>query len=185
MAFGSNYKVDENYGAQFKEGRAQAKIQSVEFKISSTWKDMAEITIEVLGQGALRYWLVDDQTSAEAMTRTNRALTRFFDCFKIARGNFNIAAWIGKIGTIEIGKGEPNEYGIQYYEIKKFIVERPQTQSAQNFGTNYTAPQPQPQQKKQAAQQKRNPQARQQNYTVSQAALDYGSDDDELDDIPF
>lgn len=184
MAFGSQYRVDENYGAQFKEGQAQAKIQSVEFKVSSTGKDMAEVTLEILEQGTLRYWLVDDQTSEEAWTRTNRALTRFFDCFKIGRGNFNTSAWVGKIGTVEIEKGEPNENGFQYYEIKKFIVEKPQEIAAQNFGTHYTAPQAQPQQKKQAAQPKRNTQARQQNYTVSQAAQDYGSDD-ELDNIPF
>ncbi|MEL3900719.1 MAG: hypothetical protein P1P67_09425 [Treponema phagedenis] len=185
MAFGSQYMVDENYGAQFKEGQAQAKIQSVEFKVSSTGKDMAEVTLEILEQGTLRYWLVDDQTSEEAWTRTNRALTRFFDCFKIGRGNFNTSEWVGKIGTVEIAKGEPNENGFQYYEIKKFIVERPQKIAAQNFGTHYTAPQAQPQQKKQAAQPKRDPQARQQNYTVSQAAQDYGSNDDELDNIPF
>lgn len=189
MAFGSQYRVDENYGAQFKEGQAQARIQSVEFKVSSTGKDMAEVTLEILEQGTLRYWLVDDQTSEEAWTRTNRALTRFFDCFKIGRGNFNTRAWVGKIGTVEIEKGEPNENGFQYYEIKKFIVEKSQNQSAQNFGTHYTAPQ----QKKRPAQPKRDTQTRQQNYTVSQAAqdysnddeLDYGSDDDELDNIPF
>ena len=180
MAFGSQYRVDENYGAQFKEGQAQAKIQSVEFKVSSTGKDMAVVTLEILEQGVLRYWLVDDQTSEEAWTRTNRTLTRFFDCFKIGRGNFNTSAWVGKTGTVEIGKGEPNENGFQYYEIKKFIVEKPQ-----NFGTHYTAPQAQPQQNKRPAQPKRNTQTRQQNYTVSQAAQDYDSDDDELDNIPF
>ena len=136
MAFGSQYKVDENYGSQFKEGQAQAKIQNVELKVSSTGKDMAVVTLEILEQGTLRHWLVDDRTSEEAVIRTNRNFTRFFDCFKIDRGNFNTSAWIGKIGTVEIGKGKSNEKGVQYYEIKKFIAER-----SQNFGTHYTAPQ--------------------------------------------
>ena len=52
-------------------------------------------------------------------------------------------------------------------------------------GSSNGTQQQQPQSKKRPAQPKRNTQARQQNYTVSQAAQDYGSDDDELDNIPF
>lgn len=69
----------------------------------------------------------------------------------------------------------------------KIVVNATQVQllfssNGQQGSSNGT--QQQPQQKKQAAQPKQNTQTRQQNYTVSQAAQDYGGDD-ELDNIPF
>jgi hypothetical protein len=51
----------------------------------------------------------------------NRNLTRFFDCFRIARNDFDYMNWIGKTGKVYIGKTEGNAK--QYHEIKYLIVE--------------------------------------------------------------
>jgi hypothetical protein len=50
----------------------------------------------------------------------NKNMTRFFDCFKIPRNNFEYADWTGKTGKAYIGK---TESGKQYHEIKYLIVE--------------------------------------------------------------
>lgn len=153
MAFGSNYQVDDRYsGANFQPGEWECRIKSCEEKISQTGKDMLVFEFEIPGQGTLKYWLVDDRSSQEAWERTNQNITRFFDCFKIQRGNFNRNSWIGVKGIISIDKSAPNAEGKQYFEVKRLIVQKyqnlqqsPQKQNGyeNNYGRqnkNYKSP---------------------------------------------
>jgi hypothetical protein len=47
----------------------------------------------------------------------NKFITRFFDCFKIKRGEFNKDIWIGKTGLCHLRKGD------KYMELERMIVE--------------------------------------------------------------
>lgn len=127
-----DYQVDENYGSGFKEGEFYGVIKEVVQKQSFKGNDMLVVTVEIEGQGSLRYFLVDDVSSEEAYIRRNQNLTRFFDCFKIRRGNFDTRQWIGARGLVRIAKGEPNENGRQYFEIKSLLVEQRQNNQQGN-----------------------------------------------------
>jgi hypothetical protein len=50
----------------------------------------------------------------------NKNMTKFFDCFKIDRNDFEYMNWIDKTGKAYIGKTEGVK---QYHEIKYLIVE--------------------------------------------------------------
>lgn len=144
--FGQYYQEDDDYSASYKTGEAKARITKVEIGYTKSGdKLMATIFLDIAEQGPMRYWLVDDRTSEEASERTNKNMTRFFDCFRIRRGDFNTQGWSGKVGIVFIDKGEPNpETGKQYYEIKRLVV--PEKQAG--YGNNYQQPAPQvPQQK--------------------------------------
>ena len=176
--FGDYYQEDENYGVQFKEGEADAIIKDVEIGISRSGKDMATLTIEIVGQGTLKTWLVDDSSSEDAIERTNRTLTRFFDCFHIQRGNFRPNSWIGKRGTVEIKRAKPNQDGKQFYEIGKFVIDHSgqSTNSRQPVQRWQTQP---------ARPQQTRPQAHQQYQPPQYSQYEHGPDDAELDNIPF
>jgi hypothetical protein len=50
----------------------------------------------------------------------NKNMTKFFDCFKIARNDFEYMNWLDKTGKAYIGMTEGAK---QYHEIKYLIVE--------------------------------------------------------------
>ena len=52
----------------------------------------------------------------------NANATKFFDCFKIPRGNFEYNRWNGRTGMGHIVKGVPNQNGKQYMEIAYLLV---------------------------------------------------------------
>ncbi|EFW38783.1 hypothetical protein [Treponema phagedenis] len=128
MKFGSRYQVDENWSNNnFQPGEWECIITKATETLSRTGKAMVEMGFSIAGQGELRYWLVDDQSSQEAWERTNKNITRFFDCFNIPRGNFNVQSWLGAKGRIYIDKSEPNNDGKQFFEVQRLIAEKPQT----------------------------------------------------------
>lgn len=143
MAFGSNYQVDDRYsGSNFKRGEWECRIKSCEEKVSQAGNEMLVIDFEIPNQGILKYYLVDDKSTQEAWERTNQNITRFFDCFKIQRGNFNINSWVGAGGIILIDKGAPNAEGKQYFEVKRLIVQKSQNlqqspQQQNGYENNY------------------------------------------------
>jgi len=55
----------------------------------------------------------------------NANMTKFFDCFKIPRGNFEFQRWRGRPGKAHIGKGKPNAEGKSYFEVNYLIVDKP------------------------------------------------------------
>ncbi len=177
MSFGSFYQEADYNTTAFKEGRFDCILISAELKMSSTKKEMVEMEFSIPNQGKLKYWLVDDQSSQEAHDRTNANMTRFFDCFKIRRGNFNINQWVGKKGIIEIAKGSPNADGKVFFEIKKLIVNNQQNAYQKNqapYGNTQQLYQQQQTQSNSAYQPRNNPP--QNNGYVPQ---------DDMDNIPF
>lgn len=125
MQFGEVYKVNEDYDFSIKPGEYIVLIKKVELKESKTGKPMAALTLSINSNFKIMFFLVDDRSDIEAYNRTNATFTRFFDCFKIARGNFKIDTWLNKEGKVLLDYGKPTSDGNKYLEVKKLIVQTP------------------------------------------------------------
>lgn len=123
MQFGEEYKVNEDYDFSIKPGEYIVLIKKVELKESKSGKPMAVLTLSINGNFKIMFFLVDDRSDIEAYNRTNATLTRFFDCFKIARGNFKTETWLNKKGKVFLDYGKPTSDGNKYLEVKKLIVQ--------------------------------------------------------------
>lgn len=123
MQFGEEYKVNEDYDFSIKPGEYIVLIKKVELKESKSGKPMAVLTLSINGNFKIMFFLVDDRSDIEAYNRTNATLTRFFDCFKIARGNFKTETWLNKKGKVLLDYGKPTSDGNKYLEVKKLIVQ--------------------------------------------------------------
>lgn len=122
MTFGQNYKIDEGYFVEVKPGEYMAKIASITERQSKSGKPMLELKLRLENGGLVSYYLVDDQSDAEACIRTNQRITKFFDCFRIKRGNFNIKQWQGAKGRVKLDYGRPSNDGSVYIEVKNLIL---------------------------------------------------------------
>lgn len=123
MQFGEKYKVNEDYDFSIKPGEYIVLIKKVELKESKSGKPMAALTLSINSNFKIMFFLVDDRSDIEAYNRTNATLTRFFDCFKIARGNFKTDTWLNKKGKVLLDYGKPTSDGNKYLEVKKLIVQ--------------------------------------------------------------
>jgi hypothetical protein len=160
--FANGYQ-QEDYNADMTEGERRVKIKEVVQAVAqSSGNHMLKITM--VAEGArfdFHYNLVKNEYF-------NANATKFFDCFKIPRGNFEYDRWVGRSGRAYIAKGKPRDNGKSYWEIQYLIVPESPRQSAPAPAAR---PAPQP-----ARQPVRQP--------VKQAAP--ASDmDDFTDDIPF
>lgn len=134
MEFGKGYKVDDNYFVEVKPGEYDCKIVKLILKKTKTGNPMVEIKLALMSGGLVTYYLVDDRSNAEKAQYSNQRITKFFDCFKIKRGNFNIAQWRGAKGRVKLDYGKPNEEGKVYIEVKNLLLA--ENKSIQNSGTH-------------------------------------------------
>lgn len=126
--FSEGYAPDENYnGPVLEEGDHPIKIINVHGGLSKKGTPM--LTIEIQAKGCnivFKHYIVKNEYF-------NANMTKFFDCFKIPRGNFEYSRWLGRVGKGHFGKGLPNAEGKAYMELQYLIVE-----------AKGTAPGPQP-----------------------------------------
>lgn len=122
MTFGKYYKIDEGYFVEVKPGEYMAKIESVTERQSKSGKPMLELKLRLENGGLVSYFLVDDQSNAEACIRTNQRITKFFDCFRIKRGNFNIKQWQGAKGRVKLDYSKPMQDGSVFIEVKNLLI---------------------------------------------------------------
>ncbi len=155
MTFGQNYKIDEGYFVEVKPGEYMAKIASITERQSKSGKPMLELKLRLENGGLVSYFLVDDQSDAEACIRTNQRITKFFDCFRIKRGNFNIRQWQGAKGRVKLDYGRPSNDGSVYIEVKNLILP---SKDAITQGTGQHMQNMQGMQNRQGMQQKTAPQ---------------------------
>ena len=114
----SNSYQPENYDQDnHVEGDYKLKIKSVETKIAkSSGNPMIAITLTAQGFSFdFTYNLVKNE-------HFNANATKFFDCFKIPRGNFEYPRWVGRMGDGHIAKGKVKDNGKSYWEIQYLIV---------------------------------------------------------------
>lgn len=125
--FSSGYQPEDysQGGAKIEEGDYRLKIESVTPGYAQN-SGNAMLTIELgIAEASfkLKHFLVKNEYF-------NANTTKFFDCFKIPRGNFEYNRWIGRVGLGHLVKGKPKDNGKQYMELAYLIV--PQTPGAQS-----------------------------------------------------
>jgi len=82
------------------EGEHQVCIKNIEWKTTSTGKDMYVIKCEALNyRGSLFFYLVFDPSNTKM---TNQFLGRIYDSFDIEEGNLNHNYWVGRWGAAEV-----------------------------------------------------------------------------------
>lgn len=126
IEFGKGYKPNNDYDFELKAGEHLAMITHVKLGVSKKGNPTAYITLMINKKVKMFFYLPDDRSTMEACIESNARLTRFFDCFGIARGNFNINTWIGKNGWVVVDLGKPKEDGKCYFEVKKLVVKKKQ-----------------------------------------------------------
>ncbi len=91
MAFIDSYKPEGNVKFEVSDGEHRVIIASAETKVSKkTHIQMICVTLRVENANSLyQYFICEGEYF-------NRSMTRFFDAFKITRGNFNFLQWQGK-----------------------------------------------------------------------------------------
>ena len=122
MTFGQNYKIDEGYFVEVKPGEYTASIASITERQTRNGKPMLEIKLRLENGGLISYYLVDDQSDDEASMRSNQRITKFFDCFRIKRGNFNTKQWQGARGRVKLDYGKPSNDGSVFIEVKNLLL---------------------------------------------------------------
>ena len=122
--FSSGYFPEDYNQGRIEEGDYKVKITDVNQKTSqSSGNPMLEIELSIAeATFKFKHYLVKNEYF-------NENATKFFDCFKIPRGNFDYPRWVGKIGKAHIGKGKPNQEGKQFMEVRYLIVDNPANQT--------------------------------------------------------
>lgn len=115
MAFGSNYyPVYREEIKQLESGDYTARITGAEIKEFPSKDEYVEVTVEIEGYkdykpnkillseapvlGATK--ANGNTVTKEDVDKANGKITRFFQCFGIKDGNFNILQWKGKSGIV-------------------------------------------------------------------------------------
>ena len=125
IEFGKGYKPNDDYNFELKVGEHPAMITHVKLGVSKKGNPTAYITLMINKKVKMFFYLPDDRSTMEACIESNARLTRFFDCFKITRGNFKIDTWLNKKGKVFLDYGKPTSDGNKYLEVKKLIVQTP------------------------------------------------------------
>ena len=119
-----------NYNAEgyqlIPPGTYRVRIEDAEEKESKTGKQMVKMTLKVSGYNT-KIWnyVVLDDTSPEAIARTDNSLGRIWDSFNIPEGNLNLQDWKGKVGAVEI-KNELDNKQVMRASVRWFIRRKEQ-----------------------------------------------------------
>ena len=92
MGWMNKYQPEEYFKVfDVPDGDHVVKIVKVEYQVSKTGKNMHVLTYDVYDSNGVPF--IDRIVEGEFY---NVNMTRFFDAFKIQRGNFNFNSWLGK-----------------------------------------------------------------------------------------
>lgn len=147
--FGSNYQPVES-SPVLEDGFYTAKIIKVEMKQNSVGNYLTvEITVKDHQGCNPRIAFMNDYPSTPYGSLTledsqriwNQNMTKFFDNFKINRGDFNFNGWVGKIGEVTIRQQKNSNYKevVLWHEEPKKKAE-PQTAPSQTPSFSQSAP---------------------------------------------
>jgi hypothetical protein len=109
---------EEDYNVHIEPGEHQLKIVKAEEKLFNSGNE--GVKIELINKDKVKffYHIIKNDYF-------NQNLTRFYDCFKIRRGETNLTQWIGRFGWAYINSGKPNDEGKTFMEIKYLVVKQP------------------------------------------------------------
>lgn len=146
MAFGENYQVI-NTPPQIDDGEYTAKIEKAELCAWPSGDDYCRVTVSIMGHpGELpntitlnsaprigQFKANGQAVEQKDIDRVNRALTRFFECFGIQPGNFNLPTWKGHTGTVKIApRYDKNESDHKSRSYKDIFPQAPRKSAAQS-----------------------------------------------------
>ena len=84
------------------EGAHRVRIENAQEKVSRSGRNMIELTLDVSGYSSkLWSYIVLDDSSEDAVKRTNRTLGAVFNSFNIEQqedSDIDLSSWIGKTG---------------------------------------------------------------------------------------
>ena len=116
MAFGQNYNEADYNNDNLQEGDYLSQIVGVEDTKSRNGNYMRVVDLKIREANfTFKHYLVENEYFDSNMTR-------FFDCFRIQRGNFDDHAWLKRTGTIHVAKGKPRENGKSYWEVQYLVT---------------------------------------------------------------
>jgi hypothetical protein len=136
MSFGSNYyPVYREESKQLESGDYTARITGAVIKEFPSKDEYVEVTVEIDGYKGCKPDKIllseapvlgatkanGNTVTKEDVDKANGKITRFFQCFGIKDGNFNILQWKGKTGTVhcdwQYDKNEPDQKSKKYKQL--------------------------------------------------------------------
>ena len=120
---------DDAY-ALIPEGKYRVRIEEAKQRTSQSGKDMIELTLAVSGYSS-KLWrhIILDQSSPEAVKKTNQALGTVFDSFKIPHGDSELEHWKGHVGGAKVvhkkGNDGEDRANVSYFLFRKEVDKLP------------------------------------------------------------
>ena len=112
------------------EGKYRVRIEEAKQRTSQSGKDMIELTLAVSGYSSKLWgYIILDQSSSEAVKKTNQALGTVFDSFNIPHGDLEMEHWKGHVGGAKVNHrdgidGKPRA-NVQYFLYRKEVDKLP------------------------------------------------------------
>lgn len=149
MSFGSNYyPVYREESKQLESGDYTARITDAVIKEFPSKDEYVEVTVEIDGYkdykpnkillseapvlGATK--TNGNTVTKEDVDKANGKITRFFQCFGIKDGNFNILQWKGKSGTVhcdwQYDASEPDKKSKKFKQLFPKVTDAPSAPKA-------------------------------------------------------
>jgi hypothetical protein len=120
-SFGSNYHPADyqSGGIDLVEDDYKVRIEKVEETQSKKGQPMLIVELAIAQASiTFRHYIVENEYFDGNMTK-------FFDCFGIPRGNFELERWKGRVGKAHIAKGKPRDTdGKSFWEVAYLIAEK-------------------------------------------------------------
>ena len=121
---------NDNAYALIPEGKYRVRIEEAKERTSHSGKDMIELTLAVSGYSSKLWgYIILDQSTPEAVKKTNQTLGTVFNSFNIPHGDLELDHWIGRVGGAKVNhrdgiNGEPRA-NIQYFLYRKEVDKLP------------------------------------------------------------
>ena len=121
----------ENNYAPIPEGRYRVRIENAEEAFShNDGKQMIKLTLAVSGYSSKLWgYVIIDQSSPEAVKKTNQALGTVFNSFNISHGDLDLDHWIGRVGgvkvTHKVGNDGETRANVSYFLYRKEVDKLP------------------------------------------------------------
>lgn len=160
--FIQDFQYTSDYAISFDCPDGEHAVKILDAKETTTKKGVPMIEVQLTVQGSNKVLYIERLVAGDYFQRN---MSRFFDAFKIVRGNFAFQSWRGKLGRGVFQHEKQTYIGNDGMErtvnkaiMKELIVEQPNAQGtpqAQNTQPRQTYQQPQgnsaPQQSQQSA----------------------------------
>jgi hypothetical protein len=117
MSVLDDYQPADYNEPTIEKGEYQMKIVEVKERVSkNSGNELIEVKLKNKNENQFFFYIVKNDFF-------NQNLTRFYDCFRIKRGERDFNNWLNSYGWAYVDKGKPQNDGKTYMEIKYLIVD--------------------------------------------------------------